>query len=129
MKKFTRVMAGLVCGAIVASTASVSAFAGELRGLQVADMQNGKIEILTKETNFTAEAEKTVMVQVTPNEGYAVAPQFNQNQNVMVSFTTGTYADKTIKCIDSAKGIYTFEMPWSDPAHPIILIADFVPAK
>lgn len=127
MKKFTRVMAGLVCGAIVASSSSVAAFAADgASNVPVTvsrAVKNGKIQIVSRVQNQQEQNANQVTVQLIPDEGFEVDDIFNANLHANYPFTTDTYADQSIVCIDKENNIYTFEMPWNSTG--VVLTANF----
>ena len=132
--KFNRVAAGLVCGALVASSACVTAFAGEpkvingqhceTRPIKVAEVPNGKIKVTGIE-NGEAYATTKITVELLPDAGYVAAPIIN-NDDYKTYFSTNSYADWHI-CEEN--GVYSFEMPWCDPSVGVTISANFVPAK
>lgn len=129
MKNLTRVMAGLVCGAIVAGSSSVAAFADEYNNefpIVTVQSENGTIECIGGTSGKTAAAGETVYVQLIPDAGYTVCPQFDANLWIDVPFTTNTYANQDIKLVDAKNHIYTFVMPSSPEVE---ISAKFAPAK
>lgn len=137
-KMVKRIMVALMCGTLVAGSVSVSAFAGEgsyisedanksYRGVRIAQPEHGRIEV-TGLYNRVAECDDTLTVKLIPDEGYVVAPVFNQNLYATYSFTTGTHADQSIKAVEGKENVYTFVMPWCD-MDGIEISANFVPAK
>lgn len=126
-KKINRVMAALVCGAIVASSGSVAAFASnqnapaeeqayqEFRAVKVAPAKHGKIYITGKAYGMGyAACDSIVKVNVTPDAGYKIV-------DVRVE---GSYNE-----IKGENGNYTFQMPWCDPTIGVKVVAEFAPIK
>lgn len=128
-KKFTRVMAALMCGAIVASSASVAAFAGEqmeingqmceTRPIKVADVKNGKIVVdgIKDGEAFTT---TTITVTLIPDKGF-VAQKNEKGQSVILNQDVNWVEIKEVK-----ENVFTFEMPWSDPNVPVTISANFI---
>ena len=128
-KKFTRVMAALMCGAIVAGSASVSAFAGEAmvingqhcetRKIAVAPAQHGKI-VVDGINNGEAYTTTKITVTLIPDKGYVA--QKDDNGKFVILNKDVSWVEIT----KEAENVYSFEMPWCDPEVGVTVSANFI---
>ncbi len=140
-KKFNRVAAALICGAIVASSGSVATFAAtpnkavtsghffdptmsytEYRDVKVVQPAHGRI-VVNGIYKGQAPCDSEIYVTLIPDKGYTAA--MNDRKQY---FTTNNDVDwqGITKVSDN---VYKFKMPWCDPKIGITIEANFVPAK
>lgn len=130
-KRFTRVMAALMCGAIVAGSASVSAFAYDIKSVEingqycesrpiaVAPTQHGKILVDGIE-NGSAYTSTKITVTLLPDKGY-VAQKDEKGQVVFLNSDSNWVEIKK-----EAENVYSFDMPWCDPNVGVAISANFI---
>ena len=130
-KKFTRVMAALMCGAIVAGSASVSAFAYDIKSMEingqhcetrpiaVVPTQHGKILVDGIE-NGEAYTTTKITVTLLPDNGY-VAQKDEKGQVVFLNSDSNWVEIKK-----EAENVYSFEMPWCNPDVGVSISANFI---